>query len=128
MSIQVQAQGVTELAPVEANAGTGDFYSTGASLAENEQFGSLGCLARVTGTFDTANFDFIVQTAITDSTTWMDLTSSRENAIDAVDTYRIAVVDPVLDLVRLRITGHGGGTPDIFVTVTWQGDKLPVLL
>jgi hypothetical protein len=50
----------------------------------------------------------IVQTRRTGSSTWINLTSSRNNEITGTGTFGINIVDPILDDVRVYfdVTGH----------------------
>jgi len=130
MAVQVEPLGVT-LSPFHITT-SGTKVSPGVGLNSGKQFGELGVIVVVDGTFDTANYDIVVQTAANaagpgNSGDWMD-TNSRINGVDAAGTYRIPVADPVIDKVRLKYVDHLFGATDITFTATWVGDRLPVAI
>lgn len=119
-----------ESGTIVLTAGAGDYYSGDAALTGPSRIVNLAVTVVLAGTFNTARFDVIVQTAAasvdaSDHASWMDLPSSRQNEVSVAGTLRLFAVDPVLDKVRVRFTGSGGGVAAVTATVRWLGETDP---
>lgn len=72
-----------------------------------------------------AAFDAVVQTAALGASSdedWSNLTSSRRNGIVDSGVYDAEIVDPVLDLLRLRLISQGGDL-SCTIQVRWLADR-----
>ncbi len=120
MAFDIVPFGVTETALTIAAGASAN--STGVTPAP--QTAGMGVQVEVTGTAD-GTFDLLVQTAVAGtgaSANWLTLASTRLNTLTGTDTYQIPFVDPILDLVRLRVERTGGTGPAVF-TPTWLTDR-----
>lgn len=109
--------------PLSVNVPIGGNVVT-AGVQPAKQTGKMGLWLLLGGIPD-GTFDLIVETALAatgPAGNWLQLTSSRLNGVTGANTYRLSLVDPVLDQVRVRAVRTGGS--DVATIATrWGSDR-----
>lgn len=130
-TVDILPHGATEDA-FTGGSGAGPFVSTGIALS-SPQYGAVALLLSVEGAglggfTGTATVQTRANAALFNSyssTDWLDTDTTV--SIDALTNYRLHVVSPVLDAVRVKVTKISG-TLDLSFTPKWLADQPVTLL